>query len=94
MKRKDKELSFDVEQMYEGMLIVVKEGEEFHLGCCSCSFVHAIKVRILGTEKGKRKIVLDMTRDSEATNELRSQGIEEYEDGYKIKVTKTYNKYK
>jgi hypothetical protein len=91
MIRKKKELSFEVDQMYEGMLITVKEGDRLDLICCDCLMCHAIKIKILGTVKGKRKIVLDMRRDVEATNELRSHGSTEIEDGYKVKVTKVYN---
>ena len=92
MRRKDKELSFDVEQLYEGCLIPIKEGETVYLACCDCCETHRIGIKILGNVKGKRKVILNMSRDIEATNELRSQGIEHYEGGYKIKVTKTYNR--
>ena len=37
------------------------------------------------------KIILDMKRDVNETNKIRSQGIIEIEDGYKVKVTKVYN---
>ena len=92
MRRKDKELSFDLEQMYEGCLIPIKEGETIYLACCDCGETHRVRIKILGDTKGKRKVILDMSRDVEVTNELRAKGIEEYEDGYKIKVTKTYNR--
>jgi hypothetical protein len=86
MKRKEVEPDF--EQMYEGMLMTFDEGQEIEFCCCDCSLVHHIKIKIVGTEKGKRKLIFDMTRNVDETNRMRSKGSNEIEDGYKITVTK------
>jgi hypothetical protein len=88
MRRKIIDCDFD--QMYEGMLMKFDEGQEIEFMCCDCSLVHHVKIKILGSVKGKRKLVFDMRRNVEETNKMRSQGSVEIEDGYKVKVTKVY----
>ena len=87
-----KKIKSDFDQVYEGMLLTFDEGQEIEFQCCDCSLVHHIKIKIVGLKTGKRKLIFDMTRNVEETNKARSRGVEEYENGYKIKVTKLYNK--
>lgn len=86
-----RKIDTEYDQMYEGQVITLDEGQGLYLACCDCGFVHYVEIKIVGLKKGKRKIILDMKRDVNETNKIRSQGITEIEDGYKVKVTKVYN---
>ena len=58
-----KKVKDDFDQMFDGQSFTLDEGQDLMLACCDCGSTHYIKIKVLGTVKGKRQIKFIMTKD-------------------------------
>ena len=87
-----KKVEEDFDQMFDGQSFTLDEGQDLMLACCDCGSTHYIKIKILGNVKEKRRIKFIMTKDEVETVNQRKNIEEHYENGFKVKVTKTKKK--
>jgi hypothetical protein len=83
-----KKVKDDFDQMFDGQSFTLDEGQDLMLACCDCGSTHYIKIKVLGTVKGKRQIKFIMTKDEVETINQRNDIEDHYENGFKVKVSK------